>query len=181
MTNHRKKKEKKFYALEFNHKDVNDDARPGQWSTSTTDANIETVTKMILNNRRITIREVVGDVGITCGSCQAIFMNFTGMKSVAAKIVLKLLNFKQKQRRMDIAQKMLTAFNDDPHNIETKAQLSQWKRPAQPRPKKAHQVRSNVKVSLTVFFDCNGLVHHEFLPQDRTVNKEYYLEVMRPL
>lgn len=26
-----------------------------------------------------------------------------------------------------------------------------------------------------------GVVHHEFLPQGRTVNKEYYLEVMRRL
>ena len=39
-------------------------------------------------------------------------------------------------------------------------------------------VRSNVKVLLTVFFDCNGMVHHEFLPQDRTVNKVYYLVVL---
>ena len=34
---------------------------------------------------------------------------------------------------------------------------------------------------LTVFFDCNGLVHHVFLPQGRMVNKEYYLEGMRRL
>ena len=46
---------------------------------------------------------------------------------------------------------------------------------------KKRQVRSNVKVLLTVFFDCNHMVHHEFLPQDRTVNKEYNLEVMRRL
>ena len=38
---------------------------------------------------------------------------------------------------------------------------------------------SIVKVLLTVFFDCNGEEHYEFLPQGRTVNKEYYLEVMR--
>ena len=50
-----------------------------------------------------------------------------------------------------------------------------------PRPKKARQVRSNVKVSLTVFFDCRGVVHHEFLPQGKTVNKKYYLQVMRNL
>ena len=31
---------------------------------------------------------------------------------------------------------------------------------------------------LTIFYDCNGMVYHEFLPQDRTGNKEYYLEVM---
>ena len=98
---------------------------------------------MILDNRRITIREVADDVGILFGSCQAIFMDVLGMKCAAAKIVSKLLNFEQKQRRMDIAQEMLTTFNDDPdllkegitgdeswmygYDIETKAQASQWK------------------------------------------------------
>ena len=46
-----------------------------------------------------------------------------------------------------------------------------------PRLKKIHQVRSNVKVLLTVFFDCNGVRHHDFLPQGHMVSKEYYLEV----
>ena len=43
--------------------DVNDDARPGRLSTSTTDENIKAVKKMILDNRRITtsIREVIDD------------------------------------------------------------------------------------------------------------------------
>ena len=49
----------------------------------------------------------------------------------------------------------------------------------EPRLKKPRQVRSNVKVLLTVLLDCNGIVHHEFLPQDRTVNKEYCLKVLR--
>ena len=48
-----------------------------------------------------------------------------------------------------------------------------------PRPKKARQVRSNVKVFLTVFFDCRGVVNHKFLPQGRTANKKYYLQVIR--
>ena len=67
------------------------------------------------------------------------------------------------------------------YDVETKAQSSQWKHTKSPRPKKARQVRSNVKVLLTVFFDYHGVVHQEFLPQRRTVNKEYYLEVMRRL
>ena len=48
--------------------DVNDDVRPGRPSMSTTDGNIEAVKKMILNNRRITIREVAVDV-VTVFSC----------------------------------------------------------------------------------------------------------------
>ena len=61
------------------------------------------------------------------------------------------------------------------YDIETKAQSSEWKHPEEPRPKKARKVQSNVKVLLTVFFDCNGVVHYEFMAQGR---KEYYLEVI---
>jgi len=34
---------------------------------------------------------------------------------------------------------------------------------------------------LIVFFDFNGIVHHKFLPQGQTINKEYYLQVQRRL
>ncbi|UYV64925.1 hypothetical protein LAZ67_3002462 [Cordylochernes scorpioides] len=152
---------------------------------------------MILDNRRITVREVAEDLKISIGSCHSIFINDLGMRRVAAKFVPKLLNCDQKQHRMKIANEMLDSVRDDPnllqrvitgdeawvygYEVETKAQSSQWKLPHEPRPKKARQVQSNVKVLLTVFFDCRGVVHHEFLPQARTVNKEYYLQVMRNL
>ena len=87
---------------------------------------------------------------------------------------------------MTIAQEMLNDVNDDPdllkkvrtgdeswvygYDVETKAQSPQWKHTESPRPKKSR---------LTVFFDYHGVVHQEFLPQGRTVNKEYYLKVMR--
>ena len=53
--------------------------------------------------------------------------------------------------------------------------------PEESRTKKSRQARPNVKIFLTVFFDCNGVMHHEFLPQGCAVYKEYYLEVMRRL
>ena len=59
------------------------------------------------------------------------------------------------------------------YDIETKAQSFQWKLSEEPRPKKEHQVRSNVKVLLTVFFDINDVGYHELLPQGRTINKKY--------
>ncbi|UYV82243.1 PlexA [Cordylochernes scorpioides] len=177
--------------------DVNDEERAGRPSTSTTDEKINEVEKMILANRQITVREVAEDLNISIGSCHSIFINDLGMRRVAAKFLPKLLNCDQKQHRMNIANEMLDSVRDDPnllqrvitgdeawvygYDVETKAQSSQWKLPHEPRPKKALQVRSNVKVLLTVFFDCRGVVHHEFLPQGRTVNKEYYLQVMRNL
>lgn len=41
-------------------------------------------------------------------------------------------------------------------------------------PMKVHQLRSSVKELLTIFFDYNGEVHREFLPEGRTVHKVYY-------
>ena len=69
---------------------------------------------MILANRRITIREVADDVGISFGSCQAIITDVLNMKRATAKIVPKLLNFEQKQLCMAIAQEILMTFNDNP-------------------------------------------------------------------
>ena len=73
--------------------DVNDGARPGILITSTIAKNIETVKKMILNNRRITIREIADDAGISFCSFQAIFTDVLDMKQAAANIVPNLLNF----------------------------------------------------------------------------------------
>ncbi|KAG5308114.1 SETMR methyltransferase, partial [Acromyrmex insinuator] len=55
--------------------DVNDEERAGRPSTSTTDENIDEVKKIVLANRRITIREVAKDVNISIGSCHSIFTN----------------------------------------------------------------------------------------------------------
>ena len=52
------------------------------------------------------------------------------------------------------------------YGIKTKAQSSQWK---------SQDRKNHIKfdqVLLTVFLDCNGMVHNEFLPQGRTVNKD---------
>ena len=111
--------------------------------------------------------------------------------------VPKLLNFEQKQRRMEVAPESRNEINDDAellkriitgeetwvygYDVETKSQSSQWRHSGSPRSKKARQVRSNMKVILIVFFDFNGIVHHEFLPRGQTVNKEYHLQVQRRL
>ena len=82
--------------------DVEDDERPGRPSTSIADENVDKVKEMIMNDRRITIRKVADDVGISIGSCHEIFSDFLGMKRVTAKFVPKLLIFEQKQRQMEI-------------------------------------------------------------------------------
>ena len=45
--------------------------------------------------------------------------------------------------------------------------------PEESGPKKARQIRPNVNVWFTVFFDRNGMMRHEFLSQGHTINNEF--------
>ena len=69
--------------------DINNDARPGRSSTSTTDENIERVKKIILDNRPITIREVAEDVGISFGSHCYIFALLKTLKIWVRRLQMK--------------------------------------------------------------------------------------------
>ena len=57
----------------------------------------------------------------------------------------------------------------------------QWSTSSSPRPKKARQVKSNIKPVLIAFFDIDGLFHHEFVPTGQMVNKEFYKTVLQRL
>ena len=69
---------------------MNDEERAGRTSTSTTDENIDELKKIVLVNRRITVREVAEDLNILARA-----IRFLPMIWVAAKFVPKLLNFDQ--------------------------------------------------------------------------------------
>jgi len=75
--------------------DVEDDERLGRPSTSTTDENVEKVKEMIMSDRRIIIREVADDVGISIGSCHEIFSDVLGM-TCDSKICSKIVEFRTK-------------------------------------------------------------------------------------
>ena len=119
------------------------------------------------------------------------------MRQVSAKFIPKLLSDEQKQHRLQVAQEMINRSKNDPdllnrvitgdeswvygYDPETKAQSSQWKSPGSPRPKKARQSRSNVKMMLVVFFDSTGNMYYEYAPRGQTVNREYYKSVLERL
>ena len=69
--------------------DVNDDPRSDHPSTSATNEDIEAMKKMILDNRRITIRKIAVEVGTSSRSCQQIFTDVLGKNRAAVQIVVK--------------------------------------------------------------------------------------------
>lgn len=165
--------------------------------TSTNDENIDTVRSMIRENHRLTVREIAEEVRISTEACHEILIEKLGMHHVSAKLVPQLLISEQKENRMNISQELLHHANSDKnymktiikdyetwvygYDVEMKAQSSQWVNQHSPQPKKAQMNRSNMKSMLIVFFDCLGVFHQEFVPQCQTVNKEFFVEVLRCL
>ena len=176
---------------------VEDLPHSGRPSTSSIELHIAKVKEMVAGNRRLSLREIATEISVSHESIRTILNDCLGMKRVAVRLVPKDLNFLQKLNRVKVAEDMLERVNSDPtfikrivtgdetwvyeFDMQTSQQASEWRLPIEPKPKKARQSRSKVKVMLTVFFDYRGVVHSEFLPQGETVNKEYYLSVMRRL
>jgi hypothetical protein len=55
---------------------------------------------------------------------------------------------------------------------------SEWVGETSPCPKILKFQRSRIKTRLIIFFDSQGIVHKEFLPEGKTVNAEFYKGVM---
>ena len=103
----------------------------------------------------------------------------------------KIAKFWEKQRGMDIVQEMLTKFNDCPELGKIWCRimgvwLSHWNQ--SPIIPMEVSRRANTEKSTSSSIKYEGFTHcflrlqwREFLPQGRTVNKEYYLEVMSRL
>lgn len=173
---------------------VEDEPRAPRPSTSTDEAHIKKVKELVLKDRRLTRRDIADIVGISEGSASTILREHLGLKRVKSRMVPKFLNFMEKDRRVKICEEMLSGYENVTKRIitgdetwiyaydpETTDQSSEYRVRGEPRPKKPRQSRSKIKVMMTVFFDYQGVVHSEFLPPGQTVNKTYYLGVMRRL
>lgn len=72
---------------------VEDDARPGRPSTSKTDENVDEIRQLLIENRKLTIREIAETTNISFGSVQSILRKDLGLRRVTARLVPKELNF----------------------------------------------------------------------------------------
>ena len=117
-----------------------------------------------------------------------------GMRKICAKMVPKLLDDNQKERRVEVCQDILEHLQTEPdllqrvvtgdeswifeYDPEIKCQSFQWKCLSSLKPKKARQSRSKIKLMLIAFFDARGIVYMEFLSQGQTVNQHVYKEIL---
>jgi hypothetical protein len=64
------------------------------------------------------------------------------------------------------------------YDPKTKRQSSEWNGETSPWPKELKIQRSHIKIMLIIFFNSQGTVHKEPIPEGKTVNAEFYKGVM---
>ena len=138
--------------------EVEDDHRSGRPSTSRTDENIERGRQKVRSDRRLTVRMIVDELGVNTKRVWRITTEDLGMRKICAKIVPRLLNEGQKERRVQVCQDTLKELETEPnllkrvvagdeswifeYNALTKRQSLEWKSALPPRPKKARVFKS---------------------------------------
>nr|XP_054933960.1 protein GVQW3-like [Dermacentor andersoni] len=138
---------------------VESEPRYGRPSKCRNDQVIAEANAVVMRDRRVTIREIAKEVGISTFSAQSNMTEDLAMKRVAAKFVPKLLTVEQKQLRVEVSEDILDSTNSDPdftstiitgdesrvyeYEPESKSQSSQWKHSKSPRPNVARDLSSS--------------------------------------
>ena len=163
---------------------VDGDEHTGRTTSCTTPETVARIQELIRKDRRRTIRDIAEEVEVGYETCQRVLTEELGMHHVAAKFVPRIPTADQKQQRINFCAELRQLASDDEtfrarvitgdeswvygYDPETKRQSSQWKSPTSRRPKKARQVKSNLKSMIITFFDSKGIVQKEFVPTGQT-------------
>jgi len=116
-----------------------------------------------------------------------------GKRKICARFVPHALTTKQKQERVVYCQELLLMGQDERFGENIITGDETWcfaydpapKRPSaervgqnSPKPKKPRFQKSRVKTTLIVFFfDAEGVIHRQFVPEEQKVNAEFYVGV----
>ena len=137
------------------------------------------------------MQELEAEQGIPKTTVSKILTSDLGLKCVMAKVVLWFLLLEQKEHCAAVANDLIQTTTNEPDFLkkiitrdECGSMVMIWKqRPSHPngshlvlhtQGRHAKVTASKMKTMLTVFFDWEGVVHHEYTPPGQTVNKEYY-------
>ncbi|KAL4104600.1 hypothetical protein QTP88_019894 [Uroleucon formosanum] len=176
---------------------IEDEPRSGRPLTAKTDKNVIRVRDLVRSDRRLRVKMIEEQLGLTHTTFHQILTNDLEMRKIYAKMVLKILSQDQKDNRRDRCLDILEHIENDPsflervitgdeswifeYDPETKRQSQEWHTSASPRQKKGRLSKSKIKSMLICFFDSQGIFHKEFVLQGQAVNQKCYKEVLEKL
>ena len=175
--------------------EVRDDERCGRDSSVRKSDLVDQIGESLEEDRRTSLETIASDFGVSKGTVYKIVHEDLNMRKVCAKFVPRHLSEEQKTKRINDSKAMINLINSNRgvlesiitcdetwiycYDPETKRESAEWKHADSPRPKKARRSRSTGKLMLITFFDIKGMIYVHWVPKGQTVNKEYYVEVLK--
>ena len=98
--------------------EVEDDHKSGKPSISRTDKNVERVRQNVRSDRRLSVRMIADELGMNSERVWRIITEDLGMRKIYAKMVLRLLNKGQKERRVQVCQDILEQPETEPNLLK---------------------------------------------------------------
>ena len=168
---------------------LHDERRCGRPKTASNAINKTAVGNMILANRRVKQSDIAREAGISKERVQHIITDILGYRKVSSRWVPRMLTPEMKKRRKTICSELLRRYEEEGnafiqqivtgdeswvhhYDPESKRQSMEYRHKNSPCPRKFKVVASARKVLLTIFWDCEGEFHIEFLKQGKTVNSD---------
>lgn len=175
-----------------------DQPRSGRPATVTDSSHQTQVDELIRANRRIKLRDIVAEVDMSLERVQHLVHDVLGYRKVCARWVPRMLTPDMKQNRKQISQELLTRYAQEGdaflnrivtgdeswvHHFdpENKRQSMEFRHLISPPPRKFKVVASAGKVMMTIFWDCDGVIHTEFLERGSTINSDRYVDTLKSL
>ena len=181
--------------LEEGMESVRDNERCGRSKEVKTPELIGQIKNYMDKDRRVSIEIISAQFDVSVGTVHTIIRKDLKMRKICARFVPRVLREDQKERRCHDSRKMVVLINSDPtvldalmtceeswfycYDPETKRQSPQWKYTGSPTPKRVRQSKSTHKHLMIPFCDSTGMIYMHWVPTGQTVNKEYYVEVLR--
>lgn len=175
-----------------------DAERAGRPVTSVTQVNTLEMEQLVVDSPRITIEELSQALGISRGSVQEIIHNELHMTKLTCRWVPKALTPHMKHSRAEICRELLDKMEEvgEPflqqivtgdekwfsyYQPESKQESQEWRKVGSPPPLKIKTEPSTRKRMATVFWDVQGILLIEWLPEGTTVNSAYYCKILTKL
>lgn len=173
---------------------INDNVRKNKPLTATHDNNVLMAKKLIMKNRKITIKEVAEQLEISYGSAKTILNKKLMLKKINCKWIPRILNKGEKEARIKSSKKCVKIFNLIKNRIITedetfiyyfdpkfKSESRVWKGPGSPTPKIMKNSRTMKKLMLIAFFDGNGMIYHHYVNRGQTINSDYFIKICKDM
>lgn len=175
---------------------IEDEDRAGRPVEATSEAAIRDIQNMLHENRRCTIAEIMTELGLTYGTVYRILKDHLHLSKLSARWVPRLLTIDQKIRRKECSKENLKMIHDEGKDEfwarfmttdetwlpfftpDTKEGSKQWLPKGTSPPLKAKTAPLQRKIMMTAFWDEDGIIHIDFLPDGETINSDYYCQVL---